>query len=127
MLRSSIVRQHPVLTSFRYSREMAVSDVNARATALARALLSRFLVLHAHRRRLNHGSAFGPSSEEVALALRGELGELGADAQAEDGRVAAALGELMAALGEHPTSPLARLARVFWLDKVDLAIVATLL
>ena len=52
---------------------MAVSSVNARATGLARALLSRYLVLHAHRRRLSGGSAFGPSSEEVAVALRGEL------------------------------------------------------
>jgi hypothetical protein len=50
---------------------MALPSVNACATGLARALLSRYLVLHAHRRRARTGTAFGPSSEEVALVLRG--------------------------------------------------------
>jgi ATPase family associated with various cellular activities (AAA) len=106
---------------------MGVSSVNTRASALARALLSRFLVIHAHRRRLTSGSAFGPSSEEVALALRGPLAEMGADVDDEDKKVAVVLGELTAALGEDRNAPLARLARVFWLDKVDLSIIATLL
>ena len=106
---------------------MAASSVNARATALARALLSRFIVIHAHRRRLQGGSAFGPSSDEVAQVLRGELGEMSADAASEDARVAIALAELVAAIGEDRDAPLARLARVFWLDKIDLSIIATLL
>jgi len=106
---------------------MAASSVNTRATALARALLSRFIVIHAHRRRLQGGSAFGPSSDEVAQVLRGELGEMSADAASEDARVAIALAELVAAIGEDRDAPLARLARVFWLDKIDLSIIATLL
>ena len=106
---------------------MAGFSVNTRATALARALLSRFLVIHAHRRRLQGGSAFGPSSEEVAVVLRGELGEMGADVDAEDQAVAAALDALVVALAEDRDAPLSRLARVFWLDKIDLAIIATLL
>ena len=106
---------------------MAVSSVNARATGLARALLSRYLVLHAHKRRLSGGSAFGPSSEEVAVALRGELTEPGADADAEDNRVAAARGELMTAMAAEPQAPLVRLARAFWLEPLDLTLVAVLL
>jgi hypothetical protein len=51
---------------------------NQLAVDLARALLSRFLVAHAHRKRLAGGSAFGPTSEEVAVALRGSLGETAA-------------------------------------------------
>jgi len=103
------------------------SSVNALAAALARALLSRFLVIHAHRRRLQAGSAFGPSSEEVVIALRGELSELGPDADSEDARVADALAALRTALADDRFAPLARLVRVFWLDKIDLAIVAVLL
>ena len=57
------------------------------------------------RRRLSGGSAFGPSSEEVAVALRGELTEPGADADAEDNRVAAARGELMSAMAAEPLFP----------------------
>ena len=100
---------------------------NQLAAELARTLLSRFLVLHAHRKRLAGGSAFGPTSEEVAVALRGPLGDAAGDLAAEDARVAAAQTALAEALAADPTAPLARLCRVFWLEPLDLAIIATLL
>ena len=100
---------------------------NQLAAELARTLLSRFLVLHAHRKRLAGGSAFGPTSEEVAVALRGSLGDVSTDLAAEDARVLAAQAALAAALAADPTAPLARLCRVFWLEPLDLAIIATLL
>jgi len=85
------------------------------------------LVLHAHRRRLHAGSAFGPSSEEVALTLRGELGDEAADADAEDERVATAVWP--AGRERHRGARLSTRAACagVWLDKVDLAIIATLL
>ena len=46
-----------------------MSDANQVAIAVARAYLSRFLAVYAHRRRLSNGSSFGPSSEEVAARL----------------------------------------------------------
>ncbi|HEY1817883.1 MAG TPA: AAA family ATPase [Kofleriaceae bacterium] len=97
------------------------------AVELARALLERFLVAHAHRKRLAGGSAFGPTSEEVAVALRGPLGDAPADLAAADARVAAATAALDAALASAPSSPLARLRRVFWLEPIDVAIVSILL
>ncbi|MFT3697984.1 MAG: ATP-binding protein [Kofleriaceae bacterium] len=106
---------------------MAATDVNRRALGLARALLSRFIVLHAHRKRLGGSSSFGPSSEEVVVALRGDFVDIDVDAAAEDAAVATALSELVAAIGSAGDSPFARLVRVFWLDKVDIMIVATLL
>src|SRR4051794_34856815 len=107
---------------------MAISGVNARALELARAQLSRFLVVNAHRRRMQGGSTFGPSSEEVAVALRGELATTDAAAvAAEDARVAEATAALRAAIAAEPDAPLSRLARVFWLDALDLTILAVLL
>ena len=106
---------------------MSTSTPNLLAVELARALIARFLVLHAHRKRLAGASAFGPTSEEVVAALRGPLGDADADFSAEDDRVARAMASLGASLARDPGSPLARLARVFWLDAVDLAVVALLL
>jgi hypothetical protein len=102
-------------------------NANSLAVELARALIGRFVVAHAHRKRLAGGSAFGPTSEEVAIALRGSLGDGPADVDAEDARVAAALAALDEALAREPGSPLARLRRVFWLEPIDVAIVAVLL
>jgi len=101
--------------------------LRARDAGLARALLSRYLVLHAHRRRLSGGSSFGPSSEEVALALRGELTEPSADADREDARVAEVRAEMIAAMAAEPRAPLGRLVRAFWLDPLDIDIIAVLL
>ena len=83
---------------------------NQLAVELARALLTRFVVAHAHRKRLAGSSAFGPTSEEVAIALRGELGEPIADARAEDARVEAAQLALAQASSRDPSEPLARLS-----------------
>ncbi|HUJ57628.1 MAG TPA: AAA family ATPase [Kofleriaceae bacterium] len=105
---------------------MATSNANQLAAELARALLSRFLVIHAHRRRLAGGSAFGPSSEEVAQTLTGGA-ELAAAIPAEDARVTGAAAALAAALALEPDAPLARLVRVFSLDELDTAIVSVLL
>jgi SpoVK/Ycf46/Vps4 family AAA+-type ATPase len=100
---------------------------NQLAVELARALLSRFIVIHAHRKRLSGGSAFGPTTEEVALSLRGKLGDAEADIAAEDARVTDATAALSSALTTDRAAPLARLRRVFWLEPVDLAIIAALL
>src|SRR6185295_16249857 len=50
-----------------------VSDANLAATELARAYLSRFLTVYAQRRRLSPGTSFGPTSEEIAVALGGRV------------------------------------------------------
>ena len=103
---------------------MAISGVNARALELTRALLSRFFVVNAERRRLQGSSAFGPSSDEVAAALRG-VGD--ADAAAEDVRVAEATRAFQDALAAEPESPFARLVRVAHLSSLDVLLVAVLL
>ncbi len=110
-----------------YHGILRLMTANQLAVELARALLSRFVVAHAHRKRLAGGSAFGPTSEEVATSLRGGLGEPAADSQVEDARVVAAQIALAESLSREPAAPLARLCRVFWLEPLDLAIVATLL
>jgi SpoVK/Ycf46/Vps4 family AAA+-type ATPase len=104
---------------------MAVSTANHAAIALARAYLSRFLTVYAQRRRLSSGSAFGPSSEEVAVALGGHV-PLDAD-PVKDHEVAAALAALKQEIAARPEPLLARLARVFTLSELDLAIVCVLL
>jgi SpoVK/Ycf46/Vps4 family AAA+-type ATPase len=102
-----------------------VSDANHAAIALARAYLSRFLTVYAQRRRLSSSSAFGPSSEEVAIALGGHV-PLDHD-PGKDNEVAAALAALKQALTARPEPLLARLARVFTLSELDLSIVCVLL
>ncbi len=105
---------------------MATRDSRREVTDLARAHLSRFLVVHAQRRR--SGSAFGPSSEEVARVLTGAVPVESAEALAnEDERVAAAEHQMMTALAATPEPLLGRLQRVFSLGAIDLAIVAILL
>jgi AAA+ superfamily predicted ATPase len=97
---------------------------------LARTYLSRHLALHAERRRAN-GSAFGPSSEEIAIALRAgpveTHAEVSALAAAEHARVIAAETAFAAAIEAEPSAALARLSAAFALSPVDLRIVAVLL
>jgi SpoVK/Ycf46/Vps4 family AAA+-type ATPase len=102
-----------------------VSEANQAAIVVARAYLSRFLAVYAQRRRLGTGSSFGPSSEEVAVALGGHV-PLDHD-PAKDSEVADALARLKHALGSRPEPLLARLVRVFTLSDLDLAIVCVLL
>ncbi|HMG20730.1 MAG TPA: AAA family ATPase, partial [Kofleriaceae bacterium] len=102
-----------------------MSDANLAATELARAYLARFLAVYAQRRRLSGGTSFGPTSEEVAVALGGRV-PLEHD-PAKDQEVAAALARLKQALAERPEPLLARLVRVFTLSELDLAIVCVLL
>ncbi|HET7502316.1 MAG TPA: AAA family ATPase [Kofleriaceae bacterium] len=101
------------------------SDANHAAIALARAYLSRFLAVYAQRRRLSSGSSFGPTSEEVAIALGGHV-PLEHD-PAKDEEVAAAQAQLRQLLAARPEPLLARLVRVFTLSDLDLAIVCVLL
>jgi SpoVK/Ycf46/Vps4 family AAA+-type ATPase len=102
-----------------------VSDANAAATELARAYLSRFLTAYAQRRRQSSGNPFGPTSEEVAIALGGRV-PLDRD-PARDQEVAVARARLGEALADRPEPLLARLVRVFALSELDLAIVCALL
>jgi len=102
-----------------------VSEANAAAVDLARAYLSRFLAVYAQRRRLSGATQFGPTSEEVAVALGGHV-PLDHD-PGKDREVAAALARLKQLLAVRPEPLLARLVRVFTLNELDLAIVAVLL
>jgi SpoVK/Ycf46/Vps4 family AAA+-type ATPase len=102
-----------------------VLEANQAALGLARAYLSRFLTVYAQRRRLSTGSQFGPTSEEVTVALGGHL-PLEHD-PGKDDEVAAALAQLKAAIATKPEPLLARLVRVFTLAELDLAIVCVLL
>src|SRR5258706_462746 len=102
-----------------------VSDANQAAISLARAYLSRFLAVHAQRRRRSPGSAFGPTSEEVASALGGQP-PLDHD-PVKDAGVAEALAAVKQAIAARPEPLLARLVRVFTLSELDLSIVCVLL
>ncbi|HET9623252.1 MAG TPA: hypothetical protein VFP84_17885, partial [Kofleriaceae bacterium] len=102
-----------------------MTGANHAAAALARAYLARFLAAHAHRRRQTPGTAYGPTSEEVAIALGGQLPaprDPGLDRAVADAH--AALDRVLAA---RPEPLLARLARVFALTALDLTIVCLLL
>jgi SpoVK/Ycf46/Vps4 family AAA+-type ATPase len=101
-----------------------VSDANQAAVALARAYVSRYLAAYAGRRRQSPGSQFGPSAEEVAIALGGDRAP--SDDPERTREVAAALARLRQALAAKPEPLLARLARVFTLSETDLAIVSVL-
>jgi ATPase family associated with various cellular activities (AAA) len=102
-----------------------VSEANQAALGLARAYLSRFLTVYAQRRRGDTGSPYGPTSEEVRLALGGHL-PLDHD-PGKDHAVATALAALQQVIAARPEPLLARLARVFTLSELDLAIVCVLL
>jgi SpoVK/Ycf46/Vps4 family AAA+-type ATPase len=102
-----------------------VSDANQAALGLARAYLSRFLGVYARRRRGSTSSPYGPTSEEVAVALGGHL-PLDHD-PGKDHAVAVALAALKDAIAARPEPLLARLVRVFTLSELDLAIVCVLL
>ena len=102
-----------------------VSDANQAAVGLARAYVARYLAAYAQRRRSSPGSQFGPTSEEIAIALGGQLPP--ADDPAKHHEVAAALAALKQAIAARPEPLLARLVRVFMLSELDLAIVAVLL
>jgi SpoVK/Ycf46/Vps4 family AAA+-type ATPase len=102
-----------------------VSDANQAALALARAYLARFLAANAQRRTLRDSSRFGPTSDEVAIALGGQLGA--AYDPALDAAVVAATQAVKRALAARPEPLLARLVRVFTLSDTDLAIVCLLL
>jgi SpoVK/Ycf46/Vps4 family AAA+-type ATPase len=102
-----------------------VSDANQAALGLARAYLSRFLGVYAQRRRGSTSSPYGPTSEEVAVALGGHL-PLDPD-PGKDHAVAVALAALKDAIAARPEPLLARLVRVFTLSELDLAIVCVLL
>jgi SpoVK/Ycf46/Vps4 family AAA+-type ATPase len=104
---------------------MEVSDANLAALGLARAYLSRYLTVYGQRRRRGEGNQFGPTSEEVAIALGGHI-PLDHD-PGKDNEVAAALARLKEALATTPEPLLARLSRVFRLTELDLAIVCVLL
>jgi hypothetical protein len=101
-----------------------VSVANQAAVGLARAYVSRFLTVHGQRRRASPGSQFGPSSEEIAIALGGQLPPAGDPAK--DLELAAALTRLRQALAARPEPLLARLVRVFGLSELDLSIVCVL-
>ncbi|HEU4730569.1 MAG TPA: hypothetical protein VFT22_21880, partial [Kofleriaceae bacterium] len=100
-------------------------DANRAAIDLARAYLARFLTAYAQRRRLTSGSSFGPTSEEVAIALGGNR-PVDRD-PGKDQEVAAALARLKQLLAARPEPLLARLVRVFLLSELDLAIACVLL
>jgi ATP-dependent 26S proteasome regulatory subunit len=101
----------------------AVSEVSAE---LLRAYLARFLVIHAEQRRLSATSAFGPSSEEVAVALAGAGEPHPAQLALHETRVAAARAAVDAVLASEPEPRLARLTRVLGLEPLDVVIVALL-
>jgi hypothetical protein len=123
-----------------------VEAANQAAVNLARALLSRFIVVHRHHEQLA-GSRFGPSSDEVARILTGSSTGETTELAAEEKHVAAALSAFQAALAGGGGGPpatassvpasgatngegeprLARLRRVFSLSALDLTIVALLL
>ncbi|HEX3764734.1 MAG TPA: ATP-binding protein [Kofleriaceae bacterium] len=102
-----------------------MSDANAAATELARAHLARYLTVYAQRRRRGGGNQYGPTPEEVAIALGGQV-PLDHD-PARDQEVAAARDRLHQALAAQPEPLLARLVRVFALSELDLVIVCLLL
>jgi SpoVK/Ycf46/Vps4 family AAA+-type ATPase len=102
-----------------------VSDANAAATGLARAYLSRYLAVYAQRRRRSGGNQFGPTPEEIAIALGGQV-PLDHDL-ARDQEVTAARDRLHHALAAEPEPLLARLVRVFALSELDLVVVCLLL
>jgi SpoVK/Ycf46/Vps4 family AAA+-type ATPase len=102
------------------------------AIELARAYLARYLARLAQRRRLGHASAYGPSSEEIAIALGTTPAAL-EHASDEEARLVAAraaldhlLGQALVLRPELPEPRLARLARVFALAPLDVAIVCLL-
>jgi len=104
-----------------------VGTANQAAIDLARAYLSRFIVIHAHRKRLSGGSSFGPSSDEVARTLHGPGGADTTGLAVEQTRLDTLTTAFEAALGVQPEPPLARLRRVFSLSAIDLVIVAMLI
>jgi ATP-dependent 26S proteasome regulatory subunit len=108
---------------------MGTQGANQAAVDLARALLSRFVAVAAQRGRMSGRSAFGVSSDEVASALAtGGTAPAAADELAtEDDRVRAAAAALEAAMAATPEPLFGRLARVFSLTAIDVAIVALLL
>jgi SpoVK/Ycf46/Vps4 family AAA+-type ATPase len=102
-----------------------VSHGNQAALGLARAYLRRFLAVYGQRIRDRAGQQFGPTAEEVAIALGGRL-----PAEHDpgmDNAVAAATAALKQAIAARPEPTLARLVRVFQLSELDLAIVCVLL
>ncbi|HEY0191803.1 MAG TPA: ATP-binding protein [Kofleriaceae bacterium] len=101
-----------------------MSDANHAALGLVRAYLSRYLAVHARQRPADRTSAYGPSSEEVAGVLAGQIA---AGDPGHDGEVASALAALKQALAARPEPLLARLIRVFALSELDAAIVCVLL
>ena len=102
-----------------------VSDANAAATELARAHLARYLAVYAQRRQRGRGNPYGPTPEEIAIALGGQV-PLEHD-PARDQDVAAARDRLHHALAAQPEPLLARLVRMFALSELDLVIVCLLL
>jgi len=105
---------------------MLSGDATRAAVELARAHLTRYLAIHAHRRKdVSAASAFGPSSTEVIATLSGGVGL--PPLEAVHATVAAAEQQLAAALAATPEPGLARLRRVFALDDLDLALVCVLL
>jgi SpoVK/Ycf46/Vps4 family AAA+-type ATPase len=102
-----------------------VSTANHAAVALARAYVSRYLVAFARRKQSGTASQFGPTAEEIAIALGGPLPP---DRDpAKDNEVTAAMARLKQELVARPEPLLARLVRVFLLSELDLAIVCVLL
>jgi hypothetical protein len=100
---------------------------NAAAVSVARAYLSRFLAVHAARRTTSTSSAYGPSADEIARTLRGEvIDPTPATMAAQDALVATASAALQAALRATPEPLFARLVRVFSLTELDLAILCVL-
>ena len=102
-----------------------MSTANQAALGLARAYLARFLAVYSQRKRLTATSSYGPTSEEVAIAL-GEQVALPSE-PAHDHAVASAHAALARALAVRPEPLLARLVRVFTLSELDAAIVCVLL
>ncbi|MDX2094027.1 MAG: ATP-binding protein [Kofleriaceae bacterium] len=96
------------------------------AVELARAHLTRYLAIHAHRRKdATTPSAFGPSSAEVVVTLSGGAGL--PPLEAVNATVEAADRALREALAVQPEPLLARLQRVFALSDLDIVIACVLL
>jgi hypothetical protein len=100
-------------------------QVHDAALHLARAYLSRYLALHAARRK--GGTAYGPSSEEIAIALGRVAAQPPADlVAAEEERLGAARAAFAAWVAATPDARLPRLAAAFSLSPLDVEIACIL-
>jgi SpoVK/Ycf46/Vps4 family AAA+-type ATPase len=105
---------------------MPLSGANQAAVDLARALLARYIQAEGQRGKLNGRTSFGVTPDEVVASL-GARAEAPGDFAARDVQMTRAEVAFDVALAATPEPPIARLARVFSLEMLDLEIVALLL